>query len=149
MFGFLIRNTKPNLKGKSREKDGGAGNRTPCLSHAKRALYHMSYTPLMLTLHYQMHDNYLLFKGYFYRANGALPNAADVPKSSPSTATLWTLKPFHSPTRHCFLSLSANTVNEALKCSATSTPVCFTKENAVNDTHMLSFITHSPLSLKE
>jgi len=24
---------------------GGAGNRTPCLSHAKRALYHMSYTP--------------------------------------------------------------------------------------------------------
>lgn len=26
---------------------GDAGNRTPCLSHAKRALYHMSYVPLM------------------------------------------------------------------------------------------------------
>lgn len=26
---------------------GGAGNRTPCLSHAKRALYHMSYTPIV------------------------------------------------------------------------------------------------------
>jgi hypothetical protein len=28
-----------------KRKNGGAGNRTPCLSHAKRALYHMSYTP--------------------------------------------------------------------------------------------------------
>ena len=28
-------------------KNGGAGNRTPCLSHAKRALYHMSYTPML------------------------------------------------------------------------------------------------------
>ena len=25
--------------------NGGAGNWTPCLSHAKRALYHLSYTP--------------------------------------------------------------------------------------------------------
>jgi hypothetical protein len=29
---------------------GGAGNRTPCLSHAKRALYHMSYTPVLMSL---------------------------------------------------------------------------------------------------
>lgn len=28
-----------------RTDDGDAGNRTPCLSHAKRALYHMSYVP--------------------------------------------------------------------------------------------------------
>ena len=30
---------------KTKKVNGGAGNRTPCLSHAKRALYHMSYTP--------------------------------------------------------------------------------------------------------
>ncbi|KAK7397243.1 hypothetical protein VNO78_18410 [Psophocarpus tetragonolobus] len=29
-------------------KSGNAGNRTPCLSHAKRALYHMSYVPLLM-----------------------------------------------------------------------------------------------------
>ncbi len=33
------------LSGQEREKFGGAGYRSPCLSHAKRALYHVSYTP--------------------------------------------------------------------------------------------------------
>ena len=28
------------------EKIGDAGYRSPCLSHAKRALYHLSYTPM-------------------------------------------------------------------------------------------------------
>ena len=37
---------KRNVKGYN--KSGGAGNRTPCLSHAKRALYHMSYTPVVI-----------------------------------------------------------------------------------------------------
>jgi hypothetical protein len=27
------------------KKNGDAGDRTPCLSHAKRALYHLSYIP--------------------------------------------------------------------------------------------------------
>ena len=27
-------------------KDGGAGYRSPCPSHAKRMLYHLSYTPI-------------------------------------------------------------------------------------------------------
>ena len=29
-----------------KEKDGGAGYRSPCPSHAKRVLYHLSYTPI-------------------------------------------------------------------------------------------------------
>ena len=37
------------LQLKYHNKNGGAGNRTPCLSHAKRALYHMSYTPSFLS----------------------------------------------------------------------------------------------------
>ena len=28
------------------KKDGGAGYRSPCPSHAKRMLYHLSYTPI-------------------------------------------------------------------------------------------------------
>ena len=32
-----------------REKDGGEGYRSPYLSHAKRALYHLSYTPICFT----------------------------------------------------------------------------------------------------
>ena len=28
------------------KKDGGAGYRSPCPSHAKRVLYHLSYTPI-------------------------------------------------------------------------------------------------------
>ena len=28
------------------QKDGGAGYRSPCPSHAKRMLYHLSYTPI-------------------------------------------------------------------------------------------------------
>ena len=30
---------------KQKIKFGDAGDRTPCLSHAKRALYHLSYIP--------------------------------------------------------------------------------------------------------
>ena len=30
---------------KKKKKSGGAGYRSPCPSHAKRMLYHMSYTP--------------------------------------------------------------------------------------------------------
>ena len=36
-------NTKTETKEK--EKTGGEGYRSPYLSHAKRALYHLSYTP--------------------------------------------------------------------------------------------------------
>ena len=32
-------------KKKKKEFCGGVGHRSPCLSHAKRALYHLSYTP--------------------------------------------------------------------------------------------------------
>ena len=42
-----------NLGRQCRSKNGdpgGAGYRSPCLSHAKRALYHLSYTPLLVTL---------------------------------------------------------------------------------------------------
>ncbi|CAB4315553.1 unnamed protein product [Prunus armeniaca] len=42
-----------------KQHDGDAGNRTPCLSHAKRALYHMSYVPVdvqsRLTLIFKRH----------------------------------------------------------------------------------------------
>ena len=41
------------------KSNGGAENRTPCLSHAKRALYHMSYTPNLLIT---MSDIYLINK---------------------------------------------------------------------------------------
>ena len=41
----------PNENEKSAfSKTGDAGNRTPCLSHAKRALYHMSYVPILITV---------------------------------------------------------------------------------------------------
>ncbi|AES74763.1 transmembrane protein, putative [Medicago truncatula] len=30
------------------QKNGDAGDRTPCLSHAKRALYHLSYIPILM-----------------------------------------------------------------------------------------------------
>ena len=46
------------------KKNGDAGDRTPCLSHAKRALYHLSYIPIaddipMLIIHYLLtsHDH--------------------------------------------------------------------------------------------
>ena len=41
------------------KKIGGAGYRSPCLSHAKRALYHVSYTPF-LCLH---PESYLFWDG--------------------------------------------------------------------------------------
>ena len=41
-------NTKTETKEK--EKTGGEGYRSPYLSHAKRALYHLSYTPFLLIL---------------------------------------------------------------------------------------------------
>jgi hypothetical protein len=31
-----------------KDENGDAGDRTPCLSHAKRALYHLSYIPYMI-----------------------------------------------------------------------------------------------------
>ena len=34
-------------KEKQKGKNGGEGHRSPYLSHAKRALYHLSYTPLI------------------------------------------------------------------------------------------------------
>ena len=33
-----------------KKKNGGEGYRSPYLSHAKRALYHLSYTPICFTL---------------------------------------------------------------------------------------------------
>ena len=45
---FFISTKLINFFECSKIKNGGAGNRTPCLSHAKRALYHMSYTPDVL-----------------------------------------------------------------------------------------------------
>ena len=38
------------LKRKRKKKSGGEGHRSPYLSHAKRALYHLSYTPYTLIL---------------------------------------------------------------------------------------------------
>jgi hypothetical protein len=35
----------PAGENKRKTKNGDAGDRTPCLSHAKRALYHLSYIP--------------------------------------------------------------------------------------------------------
>ena len=41
-----------------RDMDGDAGDRTPCLSHAKRALYHLSYIPCCdLSLREQIYLN--------------------------------------------------------------------------------------------
>ena len=34
------------------KKDGGAGYRSPCPSHAKRVLYHLSYTPIQTRRRY-------------------------------------------------------------------------------------------------
>ena len=36
---------KKNQPTRKQALDGDAGYRSPCLSHAKRALYHLSYTP--------------------------------------------------------------------------------------------------------
>jgi hypothetical protein len=39
-----------NPRTEKRKKHGDAGYRSPCLSHAKRALYHLSYIPILLSV---------------------------------------------------------------------------------------------------
>ncbi|KAK9000238.1 hypothetical protein V6N11_080748 [Hibiscus sabdariffa] len=39
------------LSWEGKKENGDAGDRTPCLSHAKRALYHLSYIPLITWQH--------------------------------------------------------------------------------------------------
>ena len=41
---------KDGVRIRRKGKVGGEGHRSPYLSHAKRALYHLSYTPFLLIL---------------------------------------------------------------------------------------------------
>lgn len=49
-FKLTDEQTKNKKKKKKWKKDGDAGDRTLYLSHAKRALYHLSYIPNLLLL---------------------------------------------------------------------------------------------------
>ena len=44
---FVLKTSQKNVI-KNNDKNGDAGYQSPYLSHAKRALYHLSYIPILL-----------------------------------------------------------------------------------------------------